>query len=128
MRLSDSEWQVMNVVWIRGLPTSVRDVLEELETETSWAYSTVRTMMNRLVKKGALRARLRANTTLYEAALTRAEAQRTVLSSIVEKAFDGAFGPMMYFVLNNERLSDTEKEQLRKLLKQDSQTEEGDDD
>ena len=80
MKLTDAEWLLMKVVWQRTpFPTSARDVHEQVEPETGWAYTTVKTMMNRLVEKGVLKARLRANTTLYTEVLSRDEAQRTAV-------------------------------------------------
>ena len=51
MRLSDAEWIVMNAVWDRPVESSVRDVLEVVEPQTSWAYQTVQTIMVRLAQK-----------------------------------------------------------------------------
>ena len=51
-RLSEAEWRVMNVVWAQA-PVSTRDVLERVEDETKWAYTTVKTVLDRLVTKNA---------------------------------------------------------------------------
>ena len=58
MKLSDSEWTVMTAIWERS-PASVRDVLERIGPKTDWAYSTVKTILERLVEKKALRVRKR---------------------------------------------------------------------
>ena len=51
VQLSDAEWKVMHAVWaLRGAVT-VRQVHEHLDAETGWAYSTVKTLMERLVEK-----------------------------------------------------------------------------
>ena len=52
MRLNDSEWKVMQALWGRH-PATARDVLEQVERETAWAYTTVKTLLARLVEKGA---------------------------------------------------------------------------
>jgi BlaI family transcriptional regulator, penicillinase repressor len=115
MRLTDSEWEIMKVVWNR-VPASARDVLEVLEPKTSWAYTTVKTLMNRMVEKGILKARLRANTTLYEPLVSREEARRSAVSVLVDKAFDGAFGPLMHFLVSEERLSEEDRREVLRLL------------
>ena len=48
--LTDAEWKVMNAVWDRS-PTTVREVHGALSASTVWAYTTVKTLMERLVKK-----------------------------------------------------------------------------
>lgn len=66
MKLSDTEWTVMHVLWKRS-PASVRDVLEAVEADTGWAYTTVKTILGRLAEKGVVAVRKRANTSLKSA-------------------------------------------------------------
>ncbi|MFZ0430715.1 MAG: BlaI/MecI/CopY family transcriptional regulator [Acidobacteriota bacterium] len=119
MRLSDAEWIVMNAVWDRPVESSVRDVLEVVEPQTSWAYQTVQTIMVRLAQKKALRSRLRANTRLYTALITREQAQRSALKSLIEKAFAGAAGPLVQALVSEEYLTPVEKKQVAELLERD---------
>lgn len=123
MKLTEAEWKLMNALWKRHHPASARDVMEELEGQTDWAYNTVKTMLSRLVEKGALSQRLRANTTLYTPLITRQEARRSALRALLDSAFDGAFGPLMHFLLHNEKLTIKEKEELRCLLKEQEKKE-----
>ena len=115
MQLSDDEWKVMNAVWRRD-PTSARGVLEHLEGEASWAYTTVKTIMSRLVDKGVLKVRKRANTSIYEPLLTRNQARTSALKALVDRAFDGAVAPMMAFLVEDEQLSSRDRAQLQRLL------------
>jgi BlaI family penicillinase repressor len=115
MNLTETEWRVMNVVW-RKHPVSARDVLEETDGDTKWAYTTVKTILDRLVDKGALKTRIRANTNLYDPLITQKDARHTAVKSIMDRAFDGAFGPLVHFLVNEEKLSEKELEELRKLL------------
>jgi len=120
LQLSDAEWKVMHAVWSRT-PATARDVLDELEGETGWAYTTVKTMMTRLVEKRALKTRMRGNTSVYEPALTRDRAQRSALRALVDKAFGGALGPMVHFLVADEKLSKKERREiLRRLEEQGS--------
>src|SRR5687767_8499917 len=115
MKLTDAEWKIMRAVWKRN-PASARDVMEQTEGEADWAYTTVKTMLARLVEKGALKSRLRANTTLYEPLISEKEARRSALRSILDTAFDGAFGPLLHFLLAEEKLSRRDREQLKRLI------------
>ncbi|MEM7352745.1 MAG: BlaI/MecI/CopY family transcriptional regulator [Acidobacteriota bacterium] len=118
MRLSDAEWQVMTVVW-DDAPASVRDVLEALEKDTGWAYSTVKTMLARLVEKGALSVRKRGNVSLFEPLVTRHEARRSALKTLTERAFGGAFGSLVQHLLDDEKLSVADRAELRRMLEAD---------
>ena len=50
MGLTKAEWQVMNALW-KDYPASVRDIIKNLEGDVDWAYTTVKTMLDRLAKK-----------------------------------------------------------------------------
>ncbi|MCG8457471.1 MAG: BlaI/MecI/CopY family transcriptional regulator [Holophagales bacterium] len=115
MQLSDAEWKVMDAVWKRH-PATVRDVLETVETETGWAYSTVKTFLGRLVDKGALGVEKRGNSSVFRPLISRRQARRSALRSLVEKAFGGAFAPLVHQLVDEEPLSEGDRAELRRLL------------
>lgn len=115
MRLSDAEWAVMQAVWI-GAPASARDVLERVEDERGWAYTTVKTLLARLVEKGALVEKKRANTSYYEPAVTRDEARRAAVGGLLDRAFGGSFVELVAHMAKFEKLSKRDREELAKRL------------
>ena len=115
MKLSDTEWTVMNAVW-QEHPASARDVLERVESRTGWAYSTVKTTLARLVEKGALAVRMRANTGRYEPLITRGQARRSALRNILDRAFDGTVGSLVQHLISEEKLSARERAKLAQVL------------
>lgn len=116
MKLSDAEWTVINVVWERS-PASARDVLEQTEAATGWAYTTVKTLLSRLVDKGALRMRKRANTSFYEPLVSRKDARRSAVRSLLDRAFDGTFGSLLQHLVSDEKLSKKDRERLATMLR-----------
>ena len=117
MKLTDSEWTIMTAVWERS-PATVRDVLERIEPETGWAYSTVKTIMERLVEKKALRVRKRANAGLFEPLITRRDARRAAIRQLLEKAFDGGLGSLVQHLFVEEKLSPGDRRELARKLAQ----------
>ncbi len=115
MKLTEPEWLIMNALWDKH-PAKARDVVERLPSSVSWAYTTVKTMLDRLVEKKAVSKSKRGNTGLYEPRLSRQQARRTALRMVLNRAFDGAFGPMMYFLMEDESLSAGQREELIKIL------------
>lgn len=113
--LTDAEWKVMHRVWEREEVTA-RQVLDEVEDQTRWAYTTVKTLMNRLVDKGVLSVRMEGNTGVYSARVGKAQARVAALRDFAEMAFDGAMGPIMHFVLDQEELSEEDRRELRRKL------------
>jgi len=125
--LTDAEWKVIRALWKRQ-PASARDVLEALHAETGWAYTTVKTLLSRLVAKGAASVRLRANTSLYEPLITEAEARRTEVKLLIDRAFGGASIPLLRFVLSEEKLSAKDRAELREILERAGKPRAEDDD
>jgi BlaI family penicillinase repressor len=117
MRLSDAEWTVMRAVWNRA-PASARDVLDEVGEETGWAYTTVKTLLARLVEKGALSEGRQANVNIYEPRITRNEARGSALRSLLDRAFDGTFGSLFQHLIKEERLSARDVKTLERMLHQ----------
>jgi len=115
MRLSDAEWAVMNAVWERP-PASARDVLDRVGAGRGWAYTTVKTMLERLAEKGALRVWKRGNTSLYEPLVTREQARRSALRSLLDRAFDGALGSLLQHLVAEEKLSTGDRRRLAEML------------
>ncbi|MHC4619764.1 MAG: BlaI/MecI/CopY family transcriptional regulator [Planctomycetota bacterium] len=115
MRLTEAEWLIMNALW-EGHPARARDIAERLPADVSWAYTTIKTMLSRLVEKKAVRERKRGNASVYEPVVSRQNARRSALRALANQAFDGAFGPLMHFLLEEERLTSKQRRELIKIL------------
>jgi BlaI family penicillinase repressor len=115
MKLTEPEWIIMNALWERH-PARARDIFERLPTTVNWAYTTVKTMLDRLVEKKAVSKSKQGNAGLYEPRLSRSKARRTALQMVLDRAFDGAFGPMMSFLVEQENLSAGQRKELIKIL------------
>lgn len=115
MKLSDSEWTVMNVLW-QNHPASARDILEALPPGTDWAYTTVKTILTRLEDKGTLRSTLRGNTKHFEPLITRDKARRTAVRSLIDRAFGGATGALFHHLVEEDKIPENKRAELAKLL------------
>lgn len=120
MKLTDAEWQIMNALW-QDSPATARQVAQRLPKDVRWAYTTIKTMLSRLVDKKAVKETKQGNVGLYEPLLTRSVAQRSALKTLVNQAFDGAFGPLMHFLVEDQKLTDKQKADLLKALREDKQ-------
>ena len=113
--LFEGEWAILQVVWEHepcAAPT-VQDVLRESK---GWAYTTVKTTMDRMVRKGFLTKERVRNLYLYRSAVTRAQAQRNELLRTAQRAFDGALTPMVQFLMESKKLSDEDYQYLERLI------------
>ncbi len=119
MKLTDTEWQIMNCLWER-YPATARGIAERLPKEVKWAYTTIRTLLTRLVDKGAVKEYKQGITCNYEPVLKQEEAQRSAFKTLLNQAFDGAFGPMLHFLVNDQSLTDAQRQALAEALEAQS--------
>lgn len=111
--LSEAEWDVMKPLWREG-PMAARDVYRHVSEDRDWAYKTVKTMLARLVKKGALEYDQVGNSYLYRAAYSREEMTGAATTSFIARVFDGALTP--FFAKFAEEASDKDLQRLRDEL------------
>ena len=115
--LNESEWRILNIVWTKT-PCAAPDVQEALVDQTGWSYSTVRTLMDRMVIKGLLKAVKLRNLTLFTALVTREEAQTSEIRYSLKNAFNGAPAPLVQCLLNSEDISIEELQEIETLLRE----------
>ena len=115
IELTEAEWTVIKAVW-DSEPCTAPAIQEKLFKQTEWTYSTVRTLMDRMVTKGLLQADKEKNVTLYHTAVTRAQAQRGELLYALKHAFNGALTPMVQCLLDTNYVSRAELDQLKQLI------------
>ena len=91
---------------------------EKLLKATGWTYSTVRTLMDRMVAKGMLKARKEGKATIYNSAVTRRQAQRSELLYALKHAFNGALAPMVQCLLESKELDAHELAKIEELIRE----------
>ena len=116
IELTEAEWTIINALWAAE-PCSAPVIREKLRAKTDWTYSTVRTLMDRMVVKGLLAAEKARHLTIYRSAVTREQAQRGELFYALKHAFNGALTPMVQCLLDTGKLSADELAELESLIK-----------
>jgi BlaI family penicillinase repressor len=115
MKLTGPEWLLMDALW-KEHPASARQIAGRLPEGVSWAYTTIKTMLNRLVLKRAVSETKKHNTSYYEPIVSRRQARRTALKTLLDQAFGGAFGPLVHFLVEDQKLSDKQRKELIQIL------------
>jgi BlaI family penicillinase repressor len=118
--LTEAEWAIMKVVWDNE-PCAAGTVQEALTKTRDWAYSTVKTTMDRMAGKGLLEITKIRNLQLFSSTVTQDDAKKGEFRKMLKRAFDGALTPMMQFLIEEEGLSKNELTQLRKIVDKASQ-------
>jgi len=114
-KLSRLEHRIMEALWSRG-PSSVREILEALPDKGRPAYTTVQTVVYRLEEKGAVRRTKKiGNAHIFEAAITRASAQRRLVDDLLA-FFGGSSQPVMAHLIESGNLTLEDVREAEQLL------------
>ena len=115
VELTESEWTIIKAVWDHE-PCAAPAIHEKLHPQTAWTYSTVRTLMDRMVVKGLLAAEKVRNLTLYRSVVTRDQAQRSELFYALKHAFNDALTPMVQCLLETKDVSREDLDKIKELI------------
>ena len=115
MKISDAEWRVMRVAWQERV-VSAAMVVRQLVPETGWSHRTVRTLLGRLVEKGALGVQQEGNRYLYRPKVTQSRCVRQETDSFLKKVFEGDAGELLVHFVRHQEIPPQQIEQLRRLL------------
>ncbi|MBM4023982.1 MAG: BlaI/MecI/CopY family transcriptional regulator [Planctomycetes bacterium] len=119
MKLTEAEWQIMNALW-QEHPATARDIMDRLPAGVTWAYTTVKTLLTRLVEKEAISEVKQGNTSVYEPVVSQRKARLSAFRSLLDQAFDGAIGPLMHFLAEEKQLTAKEKAELARILEREA--------
>ncbi len=116
-RISDAEWTVMTVLWNAApRPLTANEVADALVPSTRWSPRTIKTMLNRLVRKGALKFKAAGKRYLYSPGVSREACVRSETRSLADRLFGGATSALLAHFVEDARLSRREIAELRRLL------------
>jgi BlaI family penicillinase repressor len=116
-RISEAETRVMQVLWAHS-PLSASAVIEALAASTSWNHRTVRTLLSRLVEKGAVKATAHGRAYLYRPALSRERFVKEESRSFLTRVFGGSPLAAVVHLVEGEGLSAEELARLKALLEE----------
>lgn len=115
MPISDAEAMVMEVLWQRH-PAAAEDVVTALSGRADWAEPTVKTLLNRLLNKGAIRADKEGRRYLYSPVLSREAWVGQQSSGMVERLFGGRVAPLVAHFSEHGKLSAADIAELKRLV------------
>ena len=117
-RISDTEWEVMNVVWDKSPLTAAEIIVALQATDPTWHIRTAKTLLNRLVHKGALGFKKEGREYLYRPLTARADCVAAESESFLDRLFGGAIQPMLAHLVERKKLSAKDIADLKRILEQ----------
>ncbi len=117
MQISEAESVVMDVLWRRH-PLAAEEVAAELADSRDWREATIKTLLNRLLNKGAIAAGKDGRRYLYSPRLKREEWVLQESRGLLDRLFDGRVAPLVAHFSEHRKLSRKDIAELRKLLEE----------
>ena len=117
MQISEAESVVMDVLW-RTHPLGAEDVVLALADRQDWQEATIKTLLNRLLNKGAIAAEKEGRRYLYSPLLRREDWVLEESRGLLDRLFDGRVAPLVAHFSEQRKLSRKDIAELRKLLQE----------
>jgi len=117
--ITDAEWLVMKVLW-SGAPRTANEIIGKLSTRTEWKPKTVKTLIDRLVRKKAVGYEPDGRAYLYYPLGREEDFVRAESRSFLQKVYDGATKTMLAHFIQTENLSPKEIDELKEILEEKS--------
>lgn len=114
-KISDAEWIVMKVLWEEAPLTSAK-VIEAVSSHKKWSPKTIHSLINRLVKKGALGVNKEKPLYEFYPLVDKRDCISDETRSFIQKVYDGSIHLMLANFIKEEKISEKEIEELEQLL------------
>jgi BlaI family penicillinase repressor len=115
--ISEAEWEVMQVLWEHRQPMAAQEIIRQLP-ENKWHPKTVKTLIARLVKKGAISVKDKDRVYQYHPLLKESDCIIEESQSLLDRLFGGSLAPMVAHFIENKKLSKKEIRELTRILHQ----------
>ncbi len=122
--LSRTELQILNILWKSKEGLSVREVHEQIKETFNWAYSTTKTTMDRMVKKGLLKRDDFHGVFLYQAQISKPAGLARLLSFFMNDLLEMDQSALVSLFGRSKALSESEIDELEGLLEQQAEKKE----
>ena len=118
---TDLELEILKVIWDRGHAT-VREVYQDIQTQRKIAYTTVLTMMGILERKGHLTKKPGERAYVYSASQPQTKVVDGMIKEFVDRVFDGSAAPLLVHLVERQKISDRELDELEALVRKKKRT------
>ena len=114
LNISESEWKVMKILWEKP-DLTLKEIAANLEA-AGWSYTTIRTLVTRLVEKGAISADKKSSNFRYFPAVSENECKYKEANRLLSKVFDGSVSMLVSTLTKDSNLTEEEQKKLMKII------------
>jgi len=115
LRPTDAELDVLGILWSHG-PCTVKQVHELLTGKPKRGYTTILKLMQIMCDKRLVTRRKQGRAHVYQARVSAEKTRRSMLSHLIDKAFDGSAARLIMQALTTGSTTEMELEEIRRLL------------
>lgn len=116
-RISDSEFEIMQVLWEAGRPLTIAEIRASVESRTNWMFSTIKTLLRRLCAKAVVAAEKR-DVFYYSPRVGRDEYNAYTMNTLIDRLYAGSAKNLVASLIGKHNLSDDDLRELRALLEE----------
>ncbi|WP_273320808.1 BlaI/MecI/CopY family transcriptional regulator [Vallitalea guaymasensis] len=118
-KISDSEYEIMKIIW-KTHPIKSQEIIDLVDVHKNWSEKTIKTIINRLLKKGAIGYEKESKAYLYYPLIKEVDYRKIENQSFLKKVYNGSFNAMIVNFVKDMKLSSQEIDELKKLLDEES--------
>ena len=118
IKLSDSEWKIIDLLWEQG-PLTIMQLTKILSEASGWTKSTVITLLKRMEEKDAVFHVEGDKAKLFYSKIDRSEAEIEETKTFLDKVYNGKIALMISNMIKQEALTEEDMRELQDLLKED---------
>ena len=113
--ISDAEWIVMEIIWKKKKVTA-NEIIDNIKNKKTWNHRTVKTLLNRLLKKKIIKFAKKGRTYHYSAIIKKTDCQYDKSHTFLNNFFGGSLSPMIAALVTKKKLTDSEIKELKNIL------------
>lgn len=116
MRISEAESRIMEILWRKASSQSAEDIVAAVAGEQDWQEATVKTLLNRLLKKKAIAADRDGRRYLYRAITRRSDYVHAESKSLLDRLYGGRVAPLVAHFSERSKLTKKDIAEIRALI------------
>lgn len=118
-KISDSEYKIMKLIWKQN-PIKSQDIVEQIDVRNGWSEKTIKTMINRLLKKEAIDFKKDGKAYLYYPLIKENDYKKMENDSFLKRVYNGSLNAMFAHFIKDMKLSSQEIDELKNLLNEEN--------
>jgi BlaI family transcriptional regulator, penicillinase repressor len=115
-KISEAEMQLLQLLWDES-PLGATEIADRVPSERGWTITTVKTLLSRLVAKGALTAKPQGRKYLYAPAIERDDVAVSQARGLIDRLFGGRVSPLVAQLAEQQELDEQDIAELEKIVR-----------